>query len=189
MLAALDEVAAAHGTTVAAVALAWLAAQPAVVSPIASARTPEQLAELLPLAELELTAAELERLTAARQPVRSVSGSRLRDRPQLDLEQRGIARRERELDRAQVERAAGLRQVGAGALEQHLDQLDAAVHLGGALREARVQAQPRAPIRGRRSEPRELARLQLVAGVSATRSRAIEGAGVVAPTAATGARR
>ena len=65
VLAALDEVAAAHGTTVAAVALSWLAAQPGVVAPIASARTPEQLAELLPLAELELNAAELARLTAA----------------------------------------------------------------------------------------------------------------------------
>jgi aryl-alcohol dehydrogenase (NADP+) len=65
VLAALDEVAAAHGTTVAAVALAWLAARPGVVSPIASARTPEQLAELLPLADLELSAAELQQLTQA----------------------------------------------------------------------------------------------------------------------------
>jgi aryl-alcohol dehydrogenase-like predicted oxidoreductase len=65
VLAALDEVAGAHGTSVAAVALAWLAAQPGVVSPIASARTPEQLAELLPVAELELSAAELQRLTEA----------------------------------------------------------------------------------------------------------------------------
>ena len=65
VLAALDEVAAAHGTTVAAVALSWLAAQPGVVSPIASARTPEQLADLLPLAELELDASELQRLSSA----------------------------------------------------------------------------------------------------------------------------
>ncbi len=35
-------------------ALAWLRAQPTVVAPIASARDPEQLAELLPVAELEL---------------------------------------------------------------------------------------------------------------------------------------
>jgi aryl-alcohol dehydrogenase (NADP+) len=65
ILEALDEVAAAHGTTDAAVALAWLLAQPTVASPIASARTPDQLAELLPVAELELTGDELERLDAA----------------------------------------------------------------------------------------------------------------------------
>jgi aryl-alcohol dehydrogenase (NADP+) len=65
ILAALDEVAAAHETTDAAVALAWLLAQPTVVAPIASARTPQQLAELLPAAELELTPSELERLDAA----------------------------------------------------------------------------------------------------------------------------
>ena len=65
VLAALDEIAAAHETTVAAVALAWLAAEPAVVAPIASARTPGQLADLLPVAGLTLTAAEHERLTEA----------------------------------------------------------------------------------------------------------------------------
>jgi aryl-alcohol dehydrogenase-like predicted oxidoreductase len=65
VLAALDDLAAAHATTVAAVALAWLAAQPTVATPIASARTPEQLAELLPMESLDLTAAELQRLSAA----------------------------------------------------------------------------------------------------------------------------
>lgn len=65
VLAALDEIAAAHDTTVAAVALAWLAAQPAVSSPIASARTPEQLADLLPVADLMLGDAELDRLSRA----------------------------------------------------------------------------------------------------------------------------
>ena len=65
VLEALDEVAAAHATTVAAVALAWLRAQPRVVAPIASARTTEQLAQILPAATLELTAAEVERLAAA----------------------------------------------------------------------------------------------------------------------------
>jgi aryl-alcohol dehydrogenase-like predicted oxidoreductase len=63
-LGVLDEVAAAHDTTVAAVALAWLAAQPTVVAPIASARTPEQLADLLPMASLRLSDAELTRLTS-----------------------------------------------------------------------------------------------------------------------------
>ncbi len=62
-LAVLDEVAAAHGATVAAIALAWLAAQPTVVAPIASARTPEQLAELIGVAEVELSDQELNRLS------------------------------------------------------------------------------------------------------------------------------
>jgi aryl-alcohol dehydrogenase-like predicted oxidoreductase len=63
-LEALDEVAAAHETTVAAVALAWLRAQPRVVAPIASARTTEQLEQILPAATLELTPAEVGRLSA-----------------------------------------------------------------------------------------------------------------------------
>ena len=65
VIAALDEVAAAHGTTVAAVSLAWLAQQPSVLSPIASARTPGQLSDLLPMLELELTDDELAKLQAA----------------------------------------------------------------------------------------------------------------------------
>jgi len=63
LLGVLDEVAAVHGTTAAAVSLAWLRARPGVVAPLASARTPEQLAELLPMAELTLTQDELERLS------------------------------------------------------------------------------------------------------------------------------
>jgi aryl-alcohol dehydrogenase-like predicted oxidoreductase len=65
VLEALDEVAAAHAPAVAAVALAWLRAQPRVAAPIASARTPEQLEEILPAAALELTPAEVERLSAS----------------------------------------------------------------------------------------------------------------------------
>jgi aryl-alcohol dehydrogenase-like predicted oxidoreductase len=64
-LEALDDVAAAHGTTVAAVALAWVLAQPRVVAPIASARTIAQLEQILPAVALELTPAEVERLSAA----------------------------------------------------------------------------------------------------------------------------
>jgi hypothetical protein len=48
-----------------ALALAWLAAQPGVVAPIASARTLDQLAELLPMAAVTLTPDELARLDAA----------------------------------------------------------------------------------------------------------------------------
>ncbi|WP_419996987.1 aldo/keto reductase [Streptomyces boninensis] len=65
VLTALDEVAAAHGAEPATVALAWLAAQPTVVSPIASARTVKQLPALLQVADLELTASELVNLQQA----------------------------------------------------------------------------------------------------------------------------
>jgi aryl-alcohol dehydrogenase (NADP+) len=64
VLEALDEVAAGHETTVAAVALAWLLARPWIAAPIASARTTEQLEQILPAATLELTAAEVDRLWA-----------------------------------------------------------------------------------------------------------------------------
>ncbi|MDH6132827.1 aryl-alcohol dehydrogenase-like predicted oxidoreductase [Kitasatospora sp. MAA4] len=65
VLDALDTVAAAHGVELAGVALAWLAAQPTVAAPIASARTVEQLPPLLVGATLELTADELALLDAA----------------------------------------------------------------------------------------------------------------------------
>ncbi len=65
ILAALDAVAAAHETSVAAVSLAWLLAQPTVLAPIASARTPAQVAELLAMADLRLSDDELARLTGA----------------------------------------------------------------------------------------------------------------------------
>jgi aryl-alcohol dehydrogenase-like predicted oxidoreductase len=61
----LDEIAQAHDVSLAAVALAWLRTRPNVVAPIASARTPEQLAEILPSATLELDPEEVERLTEA----------------------------------------------------------------------------------------------------------------------------
>ena len=65
VLAALDRVAAAHGVPVAAVALAWALRQPAVVAPIASARTPAQLADLLPAVGLEFGPDELGMLDGA----------------------------------------------------------------------------------------------------------------------------
>ncbi|WP_405779128.1 aldo/keto reductase [Streptomyces sp. NBC_00859] len=65
VLAALDKVAAEHGAEVATVALAWLAAQPTVAAPIASARTVAQLPALTAVAELKLTDAELAELTEA----------------------------------------------------------------------------------------------------------------------------
>lgn len=65
VLAALDEVAAAHDAEPATVALAWLAAQPTVATPIASASKVEQVAALTAIAELKLTSEEIDRLTAA----------------------------------------------------------------------------------------------------------------------------
>ena len=65
VLAALDAVAAEHGVEVAAVAVAWLLSKPGVTSPIASARTPEQLAAVLPAVELQLTADQITRLDEA----------------------------------------------------------------------------------------------------------------------------
>jgi aryl-alcohol dehydrogenase-like predicted oxidoreductase len=65
VLAGLEEVARAHEVPIAAVALRWLAEQPTVVSPIASARSVEQLADLLPMRDLVLTDDELKTLDAA----------------------------------------------------------------------------------------------------------------------------
>ncbi|MEU7255002.1 aldo/keto reductase [Streptomyces rimosus] len=65
VLAALDTVAAAHQAEHATVALAWLAAQPTVTSPIASARTVEQLPALLALSDLHLTNDDLTLLNEA----------------------------------------------------------------------------------------------------------------------------
>jgi aryl-alcohol dehydrogenase-like predicted oxidoreductase len=69
LLDALDDVAAAQGVSVTAVALAWLAAQPHVAAPIASARTPEQVGDLLQAARVTLTRQELEQLSAVTEPV------------------------------------------------------------------------------------------------------------------------
>jgi aryl-alcohol dehydrogenase (NADP+) len=52
ILQALTDIAAEHNAPIPATALAWLRAQPGIAAPIASARTPEQLAQLLPIVEL-----------------------------------------------------------------------------------------------------------------------------------------
>jgi len=65
VLGALDAVAAEHGVEPAAIAVAWLLTKPGVTSPIASARTPEQLAAVLPAVGLELTADQITRLDEA----------------------------------------------------------------------------------------------------------------------------
>jgi aryl-alcohol dehydrogenase-like predicted oxidoreductase len=58
----LRDVAEAHGTTPAAVAVAWLLTRPAVVSPIVGANSVQQWSEIAPAAELRLSADDIERL-------------------------------------------------------------------------------------------------------------------------------
>ena len=65
VLPALDAVVAEIGASHGAVALAWLLAQPGVAAPIASATRPEQLDVQFEALRLELTADQLERLSAA----------------------------------------------------------------------------------------------------------------------------
>ncbi len=65
MLTAMDAVAAETGASLAKIALAWVAAQPGVGAPIASATSTAQLADLLPAMALALTADQLRRLTEA----------------------------------------------------------------------------------------------------------------------------
>jgi aryl-alcohol dehydrogenase-like predicted oxidoreductase len=74
VLAELAAVAEQHQVGQAAVALAWLLAQPTVATPLASARNTDQLAGLLPMAELKLTDDELQRLTAASEPPSDSAG-------------------------------------------------------------------------------------------------------------------
>jgi aryl-alcohol dehydrogenase-like predicted oxidoreductase len=61
MLEKLDQIAQDKNTSVAAVALAWLRAQPTVATPIASATKLEQIREIMPV--IELTSDELQILT------------------------------------------------------------------------------------------------------------------------------
>jgi aryl-alcohol dehydrogenase-like predicted oxidoreductase len=64
VVAALDEVAKAHGSTPARVALAWLMVQPGVTSPIASATSDKHLADLVEATKLTLDRASIEKLNA-----------------------------------------------------------------------------------------------------------------------------
>ena len=68
ILAALDEAAAATGSTPGQVAIAWLLAQPAVTSPIASATSLAQLQDLVKAAQLKLPAEVLASLDRASRP-------------------------------------------------------------------------------------------------------------------------
>ena len=68
VLAAMDTVAAAHGVSLTTIALAWVAAQPTIATPIASARVVSQLPDLLAMSNVTLTAAEIDLLDAASAP-------------------------------------------------------------------------------------------------------------------------
>jgi len=59
VLSAMDKIADETGAHLAAIALAWVAGQPAVTAPIASATSPEQLAELIASMTLDLTSHQL----------------------------------------------------------------------------------------------------------------------------------
>ena len=65
VLAAMDEVAAETGASLSAIALAWLVRQPGIAAPIASARTVEQLHQLLEFTRVNLSEDQIARLTAA----------------------------------------------------------------------------------------------------------------------------
>ncbi|MGL4314560.1 MAG: aldo/keto reductase [Sphingomonas sp.] len=65
VLAVLDAIAEETGATLAQIALAWLAAQPGITAPIASATSVGQLEELLGATTLTLTRDQLDRLTVA----------------------------------------------------------------------------------------------------------------------------
>jgi aryl-alcohol dehydrogenase-like predicted oxidoreductase len=65
ILDALDQVAARHGANPAQVALAWVAAQPGVTAPIASATSAAQVADLVAAASLVLTPDDLALLDRA----------------------------------------------------------------------------------------------------------------------------
>ncbi|WP_332816789.1 aldo/keto reductase [Sphingopyxis sp.] len=65
VLAVMDRIAAETGATLSQIALAWVAQQPGVTAPIASATTVDQLGELLGSMDLALSAEHLAMLSAA----------------------------------------------------------------------------------------------------------------------------
>ena len=65
VLTALEAVAAARDCSMAAVALAWLIAQPGIAAPLASARTTEQLVDLVEMGSVDLSVDEIDALTSA----------------------------------------------------------------------------------------------------------------------------
>ena len=72
VLHVLDEVASAHQSTPARVALAWLMIQPGVTAPIASATSDKHLTDLIEATKLKLDHASVERLNAVSAPAAAV---------------------------------------------------------------------------------------------------------------------
>jgi aryl-alcohol dehydrogenase-like predicted oxidoreductase len=73
VIKALDEVAKAHHSTPARVALAWLIAQPGVTAPIASATSSKHLTDLVEATKLTLDGASIEKLNAVSEPKAAVN--------------------------------------------------------------------------------------------------------------------
>jgi aryl-alcohol dehydrogenase-like predicted oxidoreductase len=65
MLAVMEEIAAAHGVALGAIALAWLMAKPGVTGALASATSLDQLTALMPAMELVLSPEDMTRLDGA----------------------------------------------------------------------------------------------------------------------------
>ena len=65
VLTAMEAIAAETGATLSQIALAWVAAQPGVTAPIASATTVEQLDDIMGSLDLALTATQRAALAAA----------------------------------------------------------------------------------------------------------------------------
>jgi aryl-alcohol dehydrogenase-like predicted oxidoreductase len=70
VLTALDEVATAHDSSMSTIALAWLLSKPNVVAPVASARSAEQVFDLVAAPQVRLTRHELTLLDRASEPRR-----------------------------------------------------------------------------------------------------------------------
>jgi aryl-alcohol dehydrogenase-like predicted oxidoreductase len=68
VVAALEEVASAHNSTPASVALAWLMAQPGITAPIASATSEKHLGDLVAATSVRLDKASIEKLSNASAP-------------------------------------------------------------------------------------------------------------------------
>jgi len=69
VIAALEQIALAHESTPAQIALAWMLANPVITSAIIGARSPQQLQETVKSVEIKLTEAELAQLNAVSQPM------------------------------------------------------------------------------------------------------------------------
>ncbi len=73
------------GASVAQVALAWLLAQPGVTAPIIGPRTPDQLADLLPAAQLSLSDEQVARLGRSTAPPLGYPLRMLVEQSEIDL--------------------------------------------------------------------------------------------------------